>query len=1224
MDIQDIFQKEITRPINGVVKADQTEHETVFVELDEYIITDELKGHIESFFKYYMPSVYDPKQASITGKSGIWVSGFFGSGKSHFIKILSYLLENRITQHQGQERNAFDFFTEKLQDEPMLVGDIEKAIQKHNKVILFNIDSQANTGDKEDAILKVFLKVFNKQLGYSGDHAHIAHLERELDAKGKLKAFHEAFAQITGETWFDQRVAYDFYRDDMAQALAQATGQAESSAMQWVERLESNFSLDIQSFCKWVSEYLEQDADRRLLFFVDEVGQFIGHNTKMMLKLQTITENLGTQCGGKAWIVVTSQEDIDAVLGNMQGSKTQDFSKIQGRFERISLSSSQTHEVIEKRLLTKHEEANTHLQSVYEMQGDIIRSQVSFDQTSQTEWANYTHADHFCRSYPFVPYQFKLMQKVLTGISNAGASGHHMSKGERSLMDAFQVAAKAYKEQQTDCLIPFHSFYEAIQKFLDSTVTRDINQARDLSDVNDFTISVLQTLFMIRYVDELKSTLDHIVILCIHEIDQDKQALRRKIEHSLQVLERHVLISCKSGEYIFLTNEEKELEKEIKNTQVEVSDENKELSSLIFEHALKGQTKYRYPENKQDFPLARFCNSEPFGSRIDSDVPLNIISPLDMSYQDYTAESCCRDSQEQIIIKIHDESAFFTELRHWIQTDKYLRKHHAQDPTKAQYQQAKSKENHERRRILIQSIERLLKEADFYALGTVFDAKGSTVQQMFDSACCYMIENTFSKMKWVKPFAGNIVQETQHTLIQNDAASAGLDLTQEQVNPQAIEEVEKYIALSDDYGRSVVAADLCQHFSRSPYGWHTDEVMLILARLGLANRIKFQSQQQDVALKSVYEHLSKTQKRAQLRIRKIKQQSEANLRKANQILKDLGFYTVALSEKELFNGMIADDNSKVKQRVQQLKSFQAKASSGAYPGAMELEQGLELFAPLLSLKTSYQFIEQILDKEQELFDFAAVFETLEHFYELQFALWQKLKQTLEIDIVANQGFLNDDDAAVTALAQLQAIAQDPQPYSKIRQIRPLIETLTQANTQRIEQERAQAAQRLGVTQHNIENLLRQAHAPESLGLQALESIHQQQQTLATQDSIAQIRLIASNADHALEQAEAVINSWIAKQNQAQNQEPKHNTPSESKATTQVAPTQATDQGAVDTPTQQIHRVMKQVKAIHAMEVYRSVSQSPYIETEQDIHDYVSALRQELTQAVQSNHKVRIK
>ena len=77
-----------------------------------------------------------------------------------------------------------------------------------------------------------------------------------------------------------------------------------------------------------------------------------------MLSLQTITENLGTACGGRAWVVVTSQEDIDAILGEVRASKANDFSKIQGRFKtRLSLSSGNVDEVIQKRLLAKTEPA---------------------------------------------------------------------------------------------------------------------------------------------------------------------------------------------------------------------------------------------------------------------------------------------------------------------------------------------------------------------------------------------------------------------------------------------------------------------------------------------------------------------------------------------------------------------------------------------------------------------------------------------------------------------------------------------------------------------------------------------------------------------------------------------------------------------------------------------------------------------------------------------------
>jgi len=85
MNIEQIFSKKLTRDINGVVKAEQVDNESVFVELDEYVVTNELDRHFRAFFEAYVPAVNNTN-ANLSGKVGVWVSGFFGSGKSHFIK----------------------------------------------------------------------------------------------------------------------------------------------------------------------------------------------------------------------------------------------------------------------------------------------------------------------------------------------------------------------------------------------------------------------------------------------------------------------------------------------------------------------------------------------------------------------------------------------------------------------------------------------------------------------------------------------------------------------------------------------------------------------------------------------------------------------------------------------------------------------------------------------------------------------------------------------------------------------------------------------------------------------------------------------------------------------------------------------------------------------------------------------------------------------------------
>jgi hypothetical protein len=255
---------------------------------------------------------------------GIWISGFFGSGKSHFLKVLSYLLHNRTHIHNGESKQAVEFFQSKVKD-AMLFGDIKRAVVANTDVILFNIDGKADhgSGTGRDLILRVFLKVLNELQGYSGDHPHIAHMERYLDSKGKLSAFQGAYEKHTGLLWLKERDAYQFNRDEVVLALSETLGQSLSAAEKWIDGAEDNFSISVENFCRWVKEYLDSKGpEQRIVFLVDEVGQFIGSDSHLMLNLQTITEELGTVCRRRAWVVVTSQEDMDTVLGDMSKSKS--------------------------------------------------------------------------------------------------------------------------------------------------------------------------------------------------------------------------------------------------------------------------------------------------------------------------------------------------------------------------------------------------------------------------------------------------------------------------------------------------------------------------------------------------------------------------------------------------------------------------------------------------------------------------------------------------------------------------------------------------------------------------------------------------------------------------------------------------------------------------------------------------------------------------------------
>ena len=214
MIIKDLFAKPIDRDIKGVIKVGQDDDANIRQELEEYVVTRELEKHFRDFFTNYKRGI-----TGTTDKMGVWISGFFGSGKSHFLKILSYLLAN--VEVDG--KRAIDYFVDdhKIKD-TMVLADMRLAGTIPTDVILFNIDSKSEMSGKQskDAIVSVFLRVFNEMLGFSGSIPHLADLERKLSDDGRYEEFKDNFQEATGQEWTEARNDFDFIQDDVVEVLA--------------------------------------------------------------------------------------------------------------------------------------------------------------------------------------------------------------------------------------------------------------------------------------------------------------------------------------------------------------------------------------------------------------------------------------------------------------------------------------------------------------------------------------------------------------------------------------------------------------------------------------------------------------------------------------------------------------------------------------------------------------------------------------------------------------------------------------------------------------------------------------------------------------------------------------------------------------------------------------------------------------------------------------------
>lgn len=1190
MHIKNIFAKNLFRPINGVVKADQRDESVVWQELDEYVVTRELDKHFVKFFDTYLSAMDNPNDPAVAARMGVWVSGFFGSGKSHFLKILSYLLGNCQAHNAEtkQDRKAVEFFEEKIAD-AMLQGDIKRAVASDTDVILFNIDSKADNKDGKDAILAVFLRVFNEMQGFSGDDPHIATMERYLQSKGALEKFHQAFKEESGSEWIAERDAYSFNRDEIVKALSIALGMSEESAGKWFDEAEERFKINIEGFCKLVKEYLDSKGPKhRLVFLADEVGQFIGSETHLMLNLQTITEDLGRICNGRAWVIVTSQEDIDAVLGEVRGSRANDFSKIQGRFfTRLSLSSSNTDEVIQARLLEKTGDGRRALEDLWQQKGDILKNQISF--THSATLKNYSDSNTFVDNYPFAPYHFQLVQKIFESIRKAGATGMHLSRGERSMLDAFQTAAKSISEQEIGTLVPLYEFYPAIESFLDTIVKKTIEQADDNAGLELFDTKLLRVLFLIRYMDILKPTVDNLVTLCIDKVDADRLSIKRQIEESLQRLEKETLITSNGDLYFFLTNEERDVSREIKNVDIGSSEQTKQLGELIFEEVYKGDNKFRYQVNKRDYGFNRLCDGQVFGTNAGHDLTIEVITPLNDDYQAFNAAKCVMQSAStnggSVVIKLSDNPELGRELRTLLQTDKYIRlKNDAAAPENLKrILKDRAEQNRERKGRLIAILETMLVESDYYVFGQTLQVKASNARSAKDEGINYLIENLFSKLGYLKVIKDEPIKEITAILKSNDIGQYSL-VDGGDANELAVKEVKQFIDLSTSNHQKVLLHELVERFARRPYGWGEWETILLVARLFMAGDLNLMSDGAALTPKDAIDPLTKQVKWKQVTILKRKAVGEEELKKARAIGKDI-FHVIGPDTEDQLNQFLREN---ITAWQDSLNSYKHYAQSGKYPGGTEITNGLKLIQKLQGIHDSFEFFDAFNKAKDDLLDLSDDMQELNGFYTTQKPTWDKLQIAMDGVFKANRLELEKDFEANKALARMDEILKAPRPYGMIKEVEGLIGTVSAVNATCVDKERSllliKLEEKISVVAENLETY----KASADLRNQALKPLQDIKKQVQDEQSIPNMHYQLNKADDVVDSAIETIEKAV-----------------------ELPKTGGT--GVVPPPA-------KPVKHVTAS----SLSKKSFLETEQDVHEYLETLEKELLEAVHNSMRIRIK
>ena len=681
--------------------------------------------------------------------------------------------------------------------------------------------------------------------------------------------------------------------------------------------------------------------------------------------------------------------------------------------------------------------------------------------------------------------------------------------------------------------------------------------------------------------DEISGNVDNLVTLCVDRIDADRLALRHQIEASLQRLEKETLVSRNGDDYFFLTNEERDISREIKDVDLSSAEEAKLLGELIFEDVLKSMRKHRFPDNKKDFGINRLCDLHPHGTRTDGDLVLSVVTPLADEYALYDDAKCILQSgaeDGQLIVRLDDDKTLDRELRTYLQTDKYVGRKNdgTASTTTLKILRERQEENRERRQRLVLQLEQLCKEASYYAAGQPLQPKSGTAAAALGEALNYLIRNSFNKLGYLTHLSANPHAEIKAVLSATDVDDLGFSLQAGQGNPQALDEVQSYVNLMAAANRQVVLQDMVEdRFGRRPYGWPEWEVVLLVARLVRKGEISLVMDGAALSTDKVYEAVIAPSKWRRITVIKRQTVPEGQLQAARNLAKDV-FGKIAPDGEDTLDAFLREHLGGWRSDLAQYKTL---ADTGDYPGGQEIADALGVIAKLLAERESFGLIGKFLERKGDLLDLSDSVRELESFYETQRPTWEKLRKA-NGRFQLNRTWLDKDATAAAALQRMRDILGAAAPYGMIKDAESLIQAVEGVDAALVTQHREQVLRDIDAQIGKIQVELDDAQAPAELRSQCLHPLQSLKRQVESQASLAHIDQARQGAIEAADDAFEKIEA-AAKQKE---------------------------------------RLAKPRRVVKAAEL----APKGFLETQADVDGYLERLRQELEAAIRAGERVEIR
>lgn len=524
--IKTLFANDIHRRIEEVIKVDQTDEEIVRDEINEYVVTDAIRSHFTQILEAYRETPNKPHEGI-----AIWVSGFFGSGKSSFAKMLGLSVANRtVAGESAAERFAHRAGDKKLQ---VLLKTINEQIPTH--AVIFDVSTDRGIRSGNQTLTEIMYGLFLQSLGYAKD-LDLSELEIGLEEKGQLARFEEEYRRLFKKDWATEKGKVAFALSEASRVLHSLDPDTYPMADSWVKAVKNKADITPGKLAERVGELMKRrKPGYSLMFVVDEVGQFVARDVQKMLDLQAIVQQLGVKGRGKHWVVVTSQEKLGELVSGLDDKRIE-LARLMDRFPlQVHLEPSDITEVTSRRVLSKNAAAQTALGKLFDEHRGRLTEHTRL--TADIKLPELSR-EAFIDLYPLLPYQIDLIIQIVSGLRTQGGASKHVGGANRTIIKLAQQLlinpAVNLADRPVGDLVRLDQVYDLVEGNIGSEVRAKIAAIPKLVE-HPLAQPVAKVICLLQYVKSVHRSAENIAAALHGQVGGDSQLA--SVKEALRALE---------------------------------------------------------------------------------------------------------------------------------------------------------------------------------------------------------------------------------------------------------------------------------------------------------------------------------------------------------------------------------------------------------------------------------------------------------------------------------------------------------------------------------------------------------------------------------------------------------------------------------------------------------------------------------------------------------------